>query len=421
MSLPAIIPNSEILLASGEGWIVWLLIIGGMFIFNLVKEDSAKRKYKEELDNISPFKIKATKTTLPENYNLGSLPCFQIEFKGWANHPTDEEIKFDLLIKDVSEDENGEEKLTFFVSPDSSLTEGTSRVFRFSRIYKTSPDGYFDDYITFIHVPIQYLGHPFKGKRTIRFYLVGTDVNVQSEYGIYSDQKNQIRHLSFQDISHTFSEVGFMENLLNRDEIEKASIQVALAIAAADGNLNQKELNEIKKWANLAIFGLDEDKAKEKKKNLTKFIKESYEIAKAKKLSLSTLLEVINDKALKEQKYELIDLLLKVVGADDTLSKEEDKMLVSIVKKLNIDQNTFNEMKNKTLAVIGKIETSASSESGEELLGLSKDMTDAEKCKELRKLFSKWNGQTNSTNKKIKSRAQEMTKLIAELRSKYDC
>jgi len=55
------------------------------------------------------------------------------------------------------------------------------------------------------------------------------------------------------------------------------------------------------------------------------------------------------------------------------------------------------------------------------LLGLTDEMTDKEKCKELRKLYSKWNGQTNSTNKKIKSRAKEMIKLIAELRSKYNC
>jgi len=401
--------------------LIWLLVIGGFLVFNLLNKGSEEKEYQEKRDSISPFKIKVTKTTLPKDYKLGSLPCFHIELKGWVNHPTDEEIKFDLLIKDVSEDENGEEKLTFFVSPQSKLTEGTSRVFRFSRTYKTAPDGFFENYITFLHLPIQYLGHPFKGKRKLRFYLVGTDVNVQSEYGTYSDAENQIRHYSSKDISHTFSEVGFMENLLNRDEIEKVSIQVALAIAAVDGNLDQKELNEIKKWSNLTTFGLDEDQAKEKKKNLTKFIKESYEKAKAKKLSLSTLLGEMNDKALKEQKYELIDLLLKVVGADDTLSKEEDKMLVSIVKKLDIDQNTFNEMKNKTLAVIGKIETSASSESGEELLGLSKDMTNAEKCKELRKLFSKWNGQTNSTNKKIKSRAQEMIKLISKLRSKYNC
>ena len=81
-------------------------------------------------------------------------------------------------------------------------------------------------------------------------------------------------------------------------------------------------------------------------------------------------------------------------------------------------------MKDKTLAKVGTIETSASSSEGsanEQLLGLSDDLTDKEKCKELRKLYTKWNGQTNSSNKKTKSRAKEMIQLIAELRSKYNC
>ena len=80
-------------------------------------------------------------------------------------------------------------------------------------------------------------------------------------------------------------------------------------------------------------------------------------------------------------------------------------------------------MKNKTLASVGSIETANSSDSNsnEQLLGLSEDLTDKEKCKELRKLYTKWNGQTNSSNKKIKSRAKEMVELIAQLRSKYNC
>ena len=138
---------------------------------------------------------------------------------------------------------------------------------------------------------------------------------------------------------------------------------------------------------------------------------------------MSGLIDDFNDKALKEQKYELIDLLLKVVSADDELSKQEDAMLNKIVKKLEIDQKTFNQMKNKTLASVGSIETANSSDSNsnEQLLGLSEDLTDKEKCKELRKLYTKWNGQTNSSNKKIKSRAKEMVELIAQLRSKYNC
>ena len=135
------------------------------------------------------------------------------------------------------------------------------------------------------------------------------------------------------------------------------------------------------------------------------------------------MIDDLNDKAIKEQKYELIDFLLRVVSADDNLSREEDAMLNKIVKKLDIDKKTYDEMKNKTLATVKTIQaaTSGDKNSDEGLLGLTDEMTDKEKCKELRKLYSKWNGQTNSTNKKIKSRAKEMIKLIAELRSKYNC
>jgi mannose-6-phosphate isomerase class I len=149
-----------------------------------------------------------------------------------------------------------------------------------------------------------------------------------------------------------------------------------------------------------------------------------HAIAKTKRLSTSDLIDEFNDKAIKEQKYDLIDLLLKVASADDELSKKEDLLLTKIVKKLDIDFSTYKEMKDKTLAKVGTIETSASSSEGsanEQLLGLSDDLTDKEKCKELRKLYTKWNGQTNSSNKKTKSRAKEMIQLIAELRSKYNC
>lgn len=48
-------------------------------------------------------------------------------------------------------------------------------------------------------------------------------------------------------------------------------------------------------------------------------------------------------------------------------------------------------------------------------------MTNEEKCKLLRKHYSKWNAQTNSNNAKTKNRAKEMVKLIATLREKYNC
>ena len=424
MNLPLIIPDNQITLLSGDAWIVYVIGIIIWILYNVFKEKDEKNQLAEEIASIPQLEIKVTKTKLPEETKLGPMPSFKVEFKGWVDHPTDPTIKLNLFIKDVYLNDEGEEKFMPVLCPVlPDWTEGTTRSLRITEEINTSPFGHFKEFTHFIFIPIEYLSGPFKGKRKLEFSLIATDVDAQSHCGAFSkDQVSKIRHIASTDIDHTFTEVGFLENFLNREQIENLSIKVALAIAASDGNLDQKELNVIKEWANLSTTKLEEKETKEKKKKLSNFIKEAYVEAKSKKISVSGLIEELNDKAIKEQKYELVDLLLKVVSADDELSKEEDVMLNKIVKKLGIDQKTYNQMKNKTIASVGKIETDDySSGSDEQLLGLSDEVTNEEKCKELRKLYSKWNGLTNSSNKQTKTRAKEMVKKIATLRSKYNC
>ena len=57
----------------------------------------------------------------------------------------------------------------------------------------------------------------------------------------------------------------------------------------------------------------------------------------------------------------------------------------------------------------------------EESFGITTDMTDSEKCKVLRKEYTKWNGQTTQKDPKRKKRAKEMVKIIADLRKQYNC
>ena len=404
-----------------EGILIWILVVVGFWIFKAVSSNN----YQNEIAAIPDLQVEVIKGTMESDSALGAKPCFTVSAKGWVNHPTDENIQLNIHMKDVYQNEDGKDVVMPLQCIIPQWTEGNTRFVSIAQTIKTSPNSYFPDFVELRHIPIEWLSGPFKGKRTIRFFLITTDVGAKSNWGSFSDgEEGKIRHVATADINHTFKEVGFLENFLNRERIENLSIQIALAIAASDGHLDQKELNEIKAWAVLTTSALEEDKANEKKKRLTKFIKEAHAIAKTKRLSTSDLIDEFNDKAIKEQKYDLIDLLLKVASADDELSKKEDLLLTKIVKKLDIDFSTYKEMKDKTLAKVGTIETSASSSEGsanEQLLGLSDDLTDKEKCKELRKLYTKWNGQTNSSNKKTKSRAKEMIQLIAELRSKYNC
>jgi len=76
-------------------------------------------------------------------------------------------------------------------------------------------------------------------------------------------------------------------------------------------------------------------------------------------------------------------------------------------------------MKNKVIANVENIETSE--QNAEEMFGITKDMDKSEKCKLLRKEFTKWNNQTTHKDSKRRKRAKDMAKLVADLRKKYNC
>ena len=133
----------------------------------------------------------------------------------------------------------------------------------------------------------------------------------------------------------------------------------------------------------------------------------------------SNLVKEFNAIASKSQKYTAMQLLLDISSADGTLSKEEDVFINKIAKTTGINLATFKEMKNKVIANVDNIDLSE--KPSEESFGITEDMEDAQKCKVLRKEFTKWNGQTNHNNIKKRKRAKEMVKIIANLRKQYNC
>ena len=98
---------------------------------------------------------------------------------------------------------------------------------------------------------------------------------------------------------------------------------------------------------------------------------------------------------------------------------EENKFLDNAAKKLELNQNKYLEIK--------KIETSSltfvdfGDKADESIFGLSDDMDAKEKCRVLRKEYSRWNSQTNNSDKNKRIRAKEMVNLIANLRKQYNC
>ena len=155
----------------------------------------------------------------------------------------------------------------------------------------------------------------------------------------------------------------------------------------------------------------------EQEKKISTYIKNADQKAKTKELNKNMLIKEINEIFDHTAKYNLMELLLKIAGADDVFATKEEEFISQTARDLSLDQSTVSEMKNKV--IIGIKEVQSTDDSGEGLLGITDDMTNEEKLKSLRKSYSKWNAQTTHKDANIRKRAKEMIEIIAKLNIKY--
>ena len=396
-----------IVIALSVGWAILKAIFSG--VTGIGGDDSSSS------EEANKFTVQVKKGLPPKDSGL-KIECYNVEMAGMISHQTDDQVKIILSIQDVTDNENESDAGAPVLSAHEAFSEKGSRVLGVERIYDSGPTHYFRDWSLFIPVPIDFIIPPHKGKRRLKFLLCVADTSTTMDRGGLSDTSG-LQHVSTEIVNFTFKEPGYMDELVNKEKVEDFTIKLGMCMAAADGHLDQKELNIIKTWAKNLTSLLDDDKAKVRNKHFSNFLKSSATAAKTQKISLSKLVKDFNDVASKSQKYTAMQLLLDISGADGTLSKEEDAFISKIAKTTGINLPTFKEMKNKVIANVDNIELSE--KPSEESFGLTEDMDDAEKMKILRKEYTKWNGQTNHKDSKKKKRAKEMVKIIADLRKQY--
>ncbi len=403
-----------------EGIVIWIVIIIGWAILRGFFSNSGggvSDEQRRELFDKIKLQLKVSEEIPPKNKGLPQVKCIKVKVKGLFGNPNESKTKIFLTIHDNT-DSNDDEFGLPVLSAHPSFSEPGSRVFSLSTTYETSPDTYFPDWFNFVYIPKELIIPPNKGRRKLKFNFTACDTDTTVTHGGHDDL-NKIHYNAYDFYNLTTKEPGYMEELVNKSKVEDLTIKLAMCMAATDGHLDQKELNVIKNWAKSLTQELDEDKAEEKKKHFSKFIKETYKEAKTKKISISKLVSEFNNKASKGQKYLAIELMLNVASSDDKLAAEEEKFINKIAKTTGIDLKTFKDMKNKIVAKVGKLDLSE--KPSEETFGITEDMDDKEKCKILRKEYTKWNSQTTQRDPKRKKRAKEMVKIIADLRKQYNC
>ena len=279
----------------------------------------------------------------------------------------------------------------------------------------------------FLFYPIHVVP-PYSGERKIEFVVYFVKPKTKFKGG--KPSKANIIYEGSAIYELNYPQAGFLEAGKYDELIDQRIAESAFAMANADGNIDQSEVNLIQShfekkysWDLLSKYfanNYEEDSEEEtqKKAKYTQILRSAYLQSLDKRLSLSDITKDLREKSTIAQQYEVIDLLLSVASSDKKLNPEENNILNKFVKTLGVDAAAYKRMKDKILI---EIEDSTHEKLGPETFNITKDMSKEERCKILRKEYTKWNGQTNNSNPKIKNKAKKLVELAASLRKEYGC
>ena len=295
----------------------------------------------------------------------------------------------------------------------------------------------YDDPPEKIAFPYSVMNFPKAGKRKIAFRsfickkdlkfhetegrpLSGSSINYRPEHyklSPYSDSFDEygsypeIIGYDSAEIDAEYKQAGYLG--VNRQKLDSLIIPLGYSIAKINNNpLKSIQLVKDK----LAYKG---DRTLEGGINQALNLKIIYEKSKNDKIDPQVYLKEIKNFSKIDERYEVINLLLNIATDDDTLTYKENKFLDEVAKKLELNQEKYLEIKKIETASLKFVDFGDKAD--ESIFGLSKDMDAKTKCRMLRQVYSRWNSQTNNTNKDKRIRAKEMVNLIANLRKQYNC
>ncbi|HIA35250.1 MAG TPA: TerB family tellurite resistance protein, partial [Flavobacteriales bacterium] len=219
------------------------------------------------------------------------------------------------------------------------------------------------------------------------------------------------------EYSHNFKEKGYSEEAQHRDEARALCVRIGMAVAMADGELDDTEGKALKNWIKRMITPFSDEKQKDLKKIYNNSLKESYELAEAGELILSDICTKINEIGEEAQKYEALELAHEVMAADGIIHEDEMKIIHKVAIALNIDSDELEKIRDQQIV---KLDAKASNLDVEGLIGIDTSLSNEEIKIHLRKEFQKWNNRLNTlVEGDERDNAQQMLDLISKARKKY--
>lgn len=406
----------------------WIIVIGIVIFYNVYKNNQRKEaleKYNKTINDIGNFQAKVEEED--HEFQGKKLKVYHVKVKGFLVPANLTSVPNSAMLTTyVYDSTDGTEifksSWPFITSFDGWVEEGSTIFQNPSReIGNFGADSYYADWATAATIPVDILSNPYKGKRNIEFYVYLTDTLAEFKYSLLANKESFINSANvFKTID--FDELGYRDAKENRPRIVELSIQLALKVASMDNDIDQNEIDEVKKWITKHVEVENynnEDLQIEEKKKFGEYLRDATNYAEKNIISQMEITKELNEKATKQQKYEALELMLDVMTSDSEASSEEMSIIDDVVELLGLDLETYKDLRESRLSKVETIESDQKSD--ESIFGITSGMDNNSICEKLAEEYDIWSERLALPDKKASQRAKEMCDKIIELRKKYKC
>lgn len=402
----------------GIALVRWLLSAGVRTVGAAAKAAVGKGSFSDNMElafkGMVPFEVRCKDSHLGDGHD-GPL-VKEIEGRGLFPVTRTTRIRF---VTSVFDKTSGE--LEPMLSSIEAFQESDSIVYQHSgEIGSVSENQGFLNWVRLGVVLPEILQPPYGGNRQLLVILrmVDLDNPPDIEHGFHERDPKGLIWQGNLEFTYSFSEKGYKEAAEHRDEARTLAVKIGIAVAMADGSLDDEEGEIIRHWILRAVAPFSEERQKYLKKSYNDAMREAYSAAKNQDLSLSNLTARLNEVGERRVKYEAVELCFDVMAADGVADAEEVKIIRKIALALDLDFAEIEKMRDQR--IIG-LDSRVSDQAGiDDLLGIEPSW-DVDRIKgHLRAEFHKWNNRiTTLSEGEERDNAQRMLNLIAEARKKY--
>ena len=396
----------DMVYTAGDDWVAlfWIFVIGAWIWSKISGNDESDSGYASGGTGIGEFEIR-TKEVLRGDGN--DLRVISIEARGRLPVSTPTDVQFVCIAHDVTDKSDGEP----IISTLDDFKYPSSGVFQSCRNGgRVEPNVYFKDWIEVGVLLPDHVVAPKSGNRRFRLTCAMTPVgNLDITFAI----------------SHTFarfetSQIGYNELDEKRMEAIGLSLDLGVAIAYGDGNLDRSEGQAISDWLRNKLEMFDDDTKPKARAQLNAALKSSFERAAAGTLTVDTSLAKLKASKVKNAVNDALELSSIVIAADGVIAEGEMAMLRSFAKKLGVDLEALQNIADKHVAGAKATTTDKSEVSDESLIGIDPKADKLAIKKALIEAFGKYNSRLQ-TEKDPARRVyfQDMLNAVARLRKKH--